>query len=162
MAKATGFGSARIREGVGDIGCGRARGRRMLWGCAAALLLGLSGCTYNPALGKWKIDQRTKETDVSYVDPLSTNIKKQTGNDTIELLKDSIVVSGGGKDIVENSIQYRIQELEGAGGTEVRIAQPRKDDPNNYDIDVFRVSPDGKSAHLETPSEIVELKRIDQ
>ena len=65
-------------------------------------------------LGKWKIDQRTKETDVSYVDPLSSNIKKQTGNNTIELLKDSIVVSGGGKDVVENSIQYQIQELEGA------------------------------------------------
>jgi hypothetical protein len=125
-------------------------------------LLALSGCTYNPALGKWKIEQRTKETDVTYVDPLSSYIKKHTGNDTIEFLKDSLVVSGGGKDIVEESIQYRIQELEGTGGTEVRIAQPRKDDPNNYDIDVFRVNPDGKSAHLETPSEIVELKRIEQ
>ena len=160
MTNGTGFGTATVPNQVVD--CEGGRGRRILPACALGLLMLLSGCTYNPALGKWKIDQRTKETYVSYVDPLSSNIKKQTGNDTIELLKDSIVVSGGGKDVVENGIQYRIQELEGQGGTEVRIAQPRKDDPNNYDIDVFRVSPDGKSAHLETPSEIVEFKRVEQ
>jgi hypothetical protein len=144
-----------------DSGCGGAwmRGR---WILALGLLVGLSGCTYNPLLGKWKIDQRTKETYVSYVDPLSHNIKKQTGNDTIEFLKDSIVVSGGPNQVTEDGIHYQITELEGGNGTEVKIYQPRKDDPNNYDIDTSRVSPDGKSAHLETPSEIVELKRIEQ
>lgn len=129
--------------------------------CAVALLAGLWGCTYNPLLGKWKIDQRTKETDVTYVDPLSHNIKKKTGNDTIEFEKNSIVVSGGAQPVTEDGIHYQITELEGSAGTEVKIYQPRKDDPNNYDIDVLRVAPDGKSAHLETPSEIVELKRID-
>jgi len=128
---------------------------------AIALLMGLSGCTYNPVLGKWKIDQRTKETYVSYVDPLSSNIRKQTGNDTIEFSKDSLVVSGGPNAVTEEGIHYQVTELEGSGGTEVKIYQPRKDDPNNYDIDVSRVAPDGKSAHLETPSEIVELKRIE-
>src|SRR5690348_17130236 len=106
-----------VRDGVGNLDGGRADGRRIIRACAAVLLLALSGCTYNPALGKWKIDQRTKETDVTYVDPLSSYIKKHTGNDTIEFLKDSLVVSGGGKDIVEDSIQYRTQELEGTGGT---------------------------------------------
>ena len=130
--------------------------------CAAALLVVLSGCTYDPLLGKWKIDQRTKETDVTYLDPLSHNIKKHTGNDTIEFLKDSIVVSGGLQPVTEDGINYQITELEGAAGTEVKIYQPRKDDPSNYDIDLSRVAPDGKSAHLETPSEVVELKRIDQ
>jgi hypothetical protein len=136
-------------------------GRFLLALSAAALMIGLSGCTYNPLLGKWKIDQRTKETDVSYVDPLSTHIKKQSGNDTIEFAKNSIVVSGGANSATEDGIHYQITELEGAGGTEVKIYQPRKDDPNNYDIDVSRVAPDGKSAHLETPSETVELKRIE-
>ncbi len=140
---------------------GRYRGRLFVAMCAMALLIGLSGCTYNPLLGKWKIDQRTKETYVSYVDPLSSNIKKQTGNDTIEFTKNSIVVSGGPNAVTEDGIHYQITELEGGAGTEVKIYQPRKDDPNNYDIDTSRVTPDGKSAHLETPSEIVELKRIE-
>ncbi len=122
--------------------------------------MGVAGCTHNPLLGKWKIDQRTKETYVSYVDPLSSNIKKHTGNDTIEFRKDSIEVSGGPNAVTESGINYQVTELEGEGGTEVKIYQPRKDDPSNYDIDVSRVAPDGKSAHLETPSEIVELKRI--
>jgi len=129
--------------------------------CAMAILTGLCGCTYNPLLGKWKIDQRTKETYVSYVDPLSSHIKKHTGNDTIEFTKTSIVVSGGPKAATEDGIHYQVTELEGAAGTEVKVYQPRKDDPNNYDIDTSRVAPDGKSAHLETPSEIVELKRIE-
>jgi hypothetical protein len=156
LAKGIGFGSRISRARVGSIKSAHA------WWlvCAAAMVVALSGCTYNPGLGKWKIDQRTKETYESYVDPLSSHIKKHTGNDTIELLKDSIVVSGGGKDIVETGIEYRIQELE-EGGTEVKIYQPRKDQPGQYDIDLFRVSSDGKSAHLETPSEIVELKRIE-
>jgi hypothetical protein len=135
--------------------------RSLTAACALALLMGLSGCTYNPLLGKWKIDQRTKETYVTYVDPLSSNIKKKTGNDTIEFAKDSIIVSGGPNAVTEDAIHYQITELEGGAGTEVKIYQPRKDDPNNYDIDVLRVAPDGKSAHLETPSEIVELKRIE-
>lgn len=129
--------------------------------CAVALLAGLWGCTYNPLLGKWKIDQRTKETYVSYVDPLSSNIKKQTGNDTIEFAKNSLTISGGPNAFTEDSIHYQITELPGSEGTEVKIYQPRKDDPNNYDIDTSRVAPDGKSAHLETPSEVVELKRIE-
>jgi hypothetical protein len=149
-----------VPEGFDDKGA-RRRYPWMLQLCAAALLLGLSGCTYNPLLGKWKIDQRTKETDVTYLDPLSHNIKKRTGNDTIEFLKDSIVISGGPQSVTEDGIHYQITELEGANGTEVKIYQPRKDDPNNYDIDLSRVAPDGKSAHLETPSETVELKRIE-
>jgi hypothetical protein len=129
---------------------------------ALGILIGLSGCTYNPLLGKWKIDQRTRETYVTYVDPLSSHIKKHTGNDTIEFRKDSLVVSGGPNQVTEDGIHYQTTELEGGNGTEVKIYQPRKDDPNNYDIDTSRVSPDGKSAHLETPSEIVELKRIEE
>ncbi len=161
MTNGTGFGSPMVPNGFDDKGA-RTRGRWTLHVCAAALLVALSGCTYNPLLGKWKIDQRTKETDVTYLDPLSHNIKKHTGNDTIEFLKDSIVISGGPQAVTEDGIHYQITELEGAAGTEVKIYQPRKDDPNNYDIDESRVAPDGKSAHLETPSEVVELKRIDQ
>jgi hypothetical protein len=137
------------------------RRRWLVAACVVGLLMGLSGCTYNPLLGKWKIDQRSKETYVTYVDPLSSNIKKKTGNDTIEFAKDSVAISGGANAVTENSIHYQVTELEGGAGTEVKIYQPRKDDPNNYDIDVTRVAPDGKSAHLETPSEIVELKRIE-
>ena len=159
MANAIGLGSAAIANVA--LNCAGGRGLWIMQACGLGLLITLCGCTYNPALGKWKIDQRTKETYVSYVDPLSSNIKKQTGNDTIEFLKDSIVVSGGGKDVVESGIQYRTQELEGQGGTEVRIFQPRKDSSGEFDIDVLRVNPDGKSSHLETPSEIVELKRLD-
>src|SRR5271155_244184 len=150
-----------VPKGLDDKGARTLR-RWTLLVCVAALLVGLSGCTYNPLLGKWKIDQRTKETDVTYLDPLSHNIKKHTGNDTIEFLKDSIVISGGAQPVTEDGINYQITELEGAAGTEVKIYQPRKDDPSNYDIDLSREAPDGKSAHLETPSEIVELKRIDQ
>jgi len=150
-----------VPKGLDDKGARTLR-RWTLLVCAAALLVGLSGCTYNPLLGKWKIDQRTKETDVTYLDPLSHNIKKHTGNDTIEFLKDSIVISGGPQPVTEDGINYQITELEGAAGTEVKIYQPRKDDPSNYDIDLSTVAPDGKSAHLETPSEIIELKRIDQ
>src|SRR5262249_55566225 len=105
-------------------------------------------------------DQRSKETYVSYVDPISSHIKKQTGNDTLEFRKDSVVISGGAKPMTETGIHYQITELEGSAGTEVKIYQPRKNHPNNNDIDTSRVTPDGKSAHLETPSEIVELKKI--
>ena len=160
MTKGTDFGCGKIVAVDND--AGRGGSRLIVAMCGVGLLIGLSGCTYNPLLGKWKIDQRTKETYVSYVDPLSSNIKKQTGNDTLEFDKTSIVVSGGPNAVTEDGIHYQITELEGGNGTEVKIYQPRKDDPNNYDIDVFRVTPDGKSAHLETPSEIVELKRIDQ
>jgi len=133
------------------------------WGIAglALIVLGLCGCTYNPLLGKWKIERRTKETYVSYVDPLSSNIKKQTGNDTIEFARDSLTISGGPRSFTEDGIHYQITELEGSAGTEIKVYQPRKDDPNNYDIDLLRVAPDGKSAHLETPSETAELKRIE-
>ncbi|HEY2106168.1 MAG TPA: hypothetical protein VGH29_10320, partial [Candidatus Binataceae bacterium] len=123
-----------------DFGCGKIAKVAAL--CAPALLFGLSGCTYNPLLGKWKIDQRTKETYVSYVDPLSTNIKKQTGNDTLEFAKDSIVISGGPNAVTEGGIHYQVTELEGGNGTEVKIYQPRKDNPDNPDIDVLRVAPD--------------------
>jgi len=161
LAKGTGFGSRIAPPQVIDLTNRRRRGLRLLGVGLVGLFIGLSGCTYNPSLGKWKIDQRTKETYVSYVDPLSSNIRKKTGHDTIEFRKDSIVISGGPKEAVETGIQYRIQELEGQAGTEVRVFQPRKDDSSQFDIDVLRVTPDGKSAHLETPSEIVELKRIE-
>lgn len=160
MTKGTDVGCGKIGN-VTAIDGGRG-GRRLFFAvCAAALLMGLSGCTYNPLLGKWKIDQRTKETYVSYVDPLSSNIKKQTGNDTIEFDKNSLTISGGVNGFTEDGIHYQVTELPGGEGTEVKIYQPRKDDPNNYDIDLSRVAPDGKSAHLETPSEVVELKRIE-
>jgi hypothetical protein len=161
LTKGTDFGCENIANVAVDNDAGRRGGGFMVAVCAIALLIGLSGCTYNPLLGKWKIDQRTKETYVSYVDPLSTNIKKHTGNDTIEFRNDTIVVSGGPNAVTEDGIHYQITELEGANGTEVKIYQPRKDDPNNYDIDVLRVTPDGKSAHLETPSETAELKRVE-
>jgi hypothetical protein len=160
LAKGTDVGCGTIGN-VGAHNSDRAAGRWLAAACAMALLMGLSGCTYNPLLGKWKIDQRTKETYVSYIDPLSSHIKKQTGNDTIQFDKNSITISGGANAVTEEAIHYQITELPGAEGTEVKIYQPRKDDPNNYDIDTLRVAPDGKSAHLETPSEIVELKRIE-
>jgi hypothetical protein len=161
LAKGNGFGCGKIANLAVDNGGERGGGRWMVAVCAMALLAGLSGCTYNPLLGKWKIDQRTKETYVSYVDPLSSNIKKHTGNDTIEFAKNSIMVSGGPNAVTEDGIHYQMTELPGGEGTEVKIYQPRKDDPNNYDIDLSRVAPDGKSAHLETPSEVVELKRVE-
>jgi hypothetical protein len=145
---------------LGNAG-GRGGARLILALCAMALAAGLCGCTYNPLLGKWKIDQRTKETYVSYVDPLSSNIRKQTGNDTIEFDKNSLAISGGPNTFTEDVIHYQITELPESAGTQVKIYQPRKDDPNNYDIDMARVAPDGKSVHLETPSEVVELKRIE-
>ena len=161
LIKGTDFGCEKIAQVAVENDVEREGGRYLVAVCAMALLFGLSGCTYNPLLGKWKIDHRTKETYVSYVDPLSTNIKKQTGNDMIEFDKNSIVISGGPNAVTEDGIHYQITELEGGAGTEVKIYQPRKDDPNNYDIDVLRVAPDGKSAHLETPSETAELKRIE-
>ncbi len=161
MTKGTDFGCGKVSKAAVVNDAGRGGGRFIFAVCAIALLIGLCGCTYNPLLGKWKIGQRTKETYVSYVDPLSTNIRKQTGNDTLEFDRDSIVVSGGPNAVTEDGIHYQITELPGGEGTEVKIYQPRKDDPNNYDIDVLRVTPDGKSAHLETPSETAELKRIE-
>jgi hypothetical protein len=160
LLKGTDFGRG-IAENLVERGgvCG---GRRMLVLSAAAILIGLSGCTYNPLLGKWKIDQRSKETYVSYVDPISSHIRKQTGNDTIEFRQNSVVISGGAKPMTEDGIHYQVTELEGSAGTEVKVYQPRKDDPNNYDIDTTRVTPDGKSAHLETPSEVVDLKKIEE
>ncbi len=140
----------------------RRRNRVLLTISIVALMIGASGCTYNPLIGKWQIDHRNKETYVSYVDPLSSHIKKQTGNTMIEFRKDSFEVSGGSKPATEQDIHYQVTELPGGEGTEVKIYQPRKDDPNNYDIDTARVSPDGKSAHLETPSEMVDLKRINE
>ena len=126
-----------------------------------ALMLFLAGCTHNPLLGKWTITSRDKEADASFLDELTQSVRTSTGATTIEFLKDSIVISGGPQSVTEDGIHYQITELEGANGTEVKIYQPRKDDPNNYDIDLSRVAPDGKSAHLETPSETVELKRIE-
>jgi hypothetical protein len=99
---------------------------------------------------------------VTYVDPLSKHIKKETGNTIIEFGQNSIAVSGGSKPATEDNIHYQVTQLPGGEGDEVKIYQPRKDDPNNYDIDTARVSPDGKTAHLETPSEMVDLKKIEQ
>ncbi len=129
---------------------------------AIALLLGTSGCTYNPIIGKWEIVNRSKETYASYVDPLSQHIKKQTGNTTIVFAQNSFEVTGGSSPATEQGIHYQVTELPGGEGNEVKIYQPRKDEPNNYDIDTARVSPDGKSAHLETPNTIVDLKKINE
>lgn len=140
----------------------RRRDRVLLTIAALAVMAGASGCTYNPLIGKWQIDHRTKETYVSYVDPLSKHIKKETGNTTIVFSQNSLEVSGGSKPATEQGIHYQVTELPGGEGNEVKIYQPRKDEPNNYDIDTARVSPDGKSAHLETPSEMVDLKKINE
>jgi len=161
LLKGTGFVFAQFANLSLGRGGAPAGGRFIIVVCAGLLAANLSACTYNPLLGKWKIDQRSKETYVSYVDPLSSNIKKQTGNNTIEFSKNSLAISGGANGFTEDGIHYQVTELPGSEGTEVKIYQPRKDDPNNYDIDTSRVAPDGKSAHLETPSEIVELKRIE-
>jgi len=143
-------------------GAHRRRHRWMLAAGALALIVGASGCTYNPLIGKWQIDHRSKETYVTYVDPLSKHIKKETGNTIIEFGQNSIAVSGGSKPATEDNIHYQVTQLPGGEGDEVKIYQPRKDDPSNYDIDTARVSPDGKTAHLETPSEMVDLKKIEQ
>jgi hypothetical protein len=140
----------------------RRRDRVLLTIAALAVMVGASGCTYNPLIGKWQIDHRNKETYVSYVDPLSKHIKKETGNTTIVFSQNSLEVSGGSKPATEQGIHYQVTELPGGEGNEVKIYQPRKDDPNNYDIDTARVSPDGKSVHLETPSEMVDLKKINE
>ena len=115
----------------------RMHGRWTLHVCAAALLLVLSGCTYNPLLGKWKIDQRTKETDVTYLDPLSHNIKKHTGNDTIEFLKDSIVISGGPQAVTEDGIHYQTTELEGGPAPKSRFISRARTTPTIM-ISTFR------------------------
>ncbi len=125
-----------------------------------ALAVVASGCTHNPVLGKWQIERRLKESNDSYLDRLSSNIRSSAGARIIEFRKDSIAVTGGAKSGLETGIKYRIQELE-SGGTEVRIFQPREGDPRNWDIDVCRVDHNNETAQLESPSELVELRRID-
>lgn len=126
---------------------------------AAALAVAIYGCTPNPLIGKWQIEQRSKETNESYLDRLSSNIRTSTGARMIEFRRHSILVTGGTKNASETGIKYRIQELEN-GGTEVRIFQPGKDDPHRWDIDVCRVDSNGQTAQLESKSELVQLKRM--
>ncbi|HTY55622.1 MAG TPA: hypothetical protein VMB26_10500 [Candidatus Binataceae bacterium] len=128
---------------------------------SAILMLTLAACTPNPLLGKWSIKSRDKETDASYIDELTSNVRTSTGAKTIEFRKDSIVVSGGPQEHTETGIKYIINELEG-GATDVQIVQARKGDPDNNDVDVCHIDSTGNSAQLESRNELVDLTRIGQ
>ena len=125
------------------------------------LMLALAGCTHNPMLGKWTIASRDKEADASYLDELTTNVRKSTGATTIEFLKDSIVTSGGPQDHTITGVTYIITELEG-GATDVQIVQARKSDPDNNDVDVCHIDKTGNAAQLESRTEVLGLTRAGQ
>ncbi len=125
------------------------------------LMLALAGCTHNPMLGKWTIASRDKEADASYLDELTTNVRKSTGATTIEFLKDSIVTSGGPQDHTITGVTYIITELEG-GATDVQIVQARKSDPDNNDVDVCHIDKTGNTAQLESRTEVLGLTRAGQ
>jgi hypothetical protein len=122
------------------------------------LILGAAGCTHNPLLGKWSIKSRDREAEATFVDQLTSILKKSSGATTVEFRKDSILVSGGPQDHTVNGVSYIIQELEG-GATTVQIMQPRKSDPDNNDVDVCHVDPTGNSAQLESRNTVIQLTR---
>ncbi len=124
---------------------------------ATFVAFALAGCGHNPALGKWNIGKREKEIVSSDVDELSHNIRSSTGATTIEFRKNSIIITGGSQDRVETNIDYSVQELE-SGAADVRILQPRKGD-TSADIDFLHIAPDGKTATIESRSEVVDLTR---
>jgi hypothetical protein len=136
-------------------------GKAARTGALVALMLALAGCTHNPLLGKWTIASRDKETDASYLDELTTNVKTSTGATTIEFLKDSIVTSGGPQEHTITGVSYIINELEG-GTTDVQIVQARKTDPDNNDVDVCHIDKSGNAAQLESRNEILHLTRTGQ
>jgi len=119
-----------------------------------------AGCTHNPMLGIWSISNREKEVPAAYLDELTTNIQKPTGATQIEFRKHSIVITGPGAQHRETGVKYSIRELEG-GAIDVRILQPRKGDTTR-DIDVCHVAASGNSARLESPTEVVDLVRIEK
>jgi hypothetical protein len=136
-------------------------GKAAKTGAIAVLALMIAGCTHNPLLGKWSIASREKEVDASYLDELTSNVRRSTGATTIEFRKDSILISGGPQEHTETGIRYIITELEG-GATDVQIVQRRKSDPNSDDVDVCHIDSKGDAASLESRNEILHLTRIGQ
>jgi hypothetical protein len=136
-------------------------GNALRTGAMMMVMLAIAGCTHNPMLGKWTIASREKEADASYLDELTTNVRKSTGATTIEFLKDSIVTSGGPQDHTITGVTYIITELEG-GATDVQIVQKRKSDPDNNDVDVCHIDKTGNTAQLESRNEVLGLTRAGQ
>ncbi len=129
------------------------------WRCGIMVVaLTLVGCGHNPALGKWSIGKREKEVETSDIDELTHDIRTSTGATTIEFRKDSIVISGGAADQTENNIDYSVGGMD-SGATNVRILQSRKGD-TSADIDTLHIAPDGKTATLESRTEVVDLTRV--
>lgn len=135
---------------------------RVRWCRCGIILVALTliGCGQNPALGKWSIGKREKEVETSDIDELTHDIRSSTGATTIEFRKDSIVISGGGADQTEHNIDYSVSGMD-SGATNVRILQSRKGD-TSADIDTLHIAPDGKTATLESRTEVVDLTRIEQ
>ncbi|MHB8382232.1 MAG: hypothetical protein ACYDC3_07815 [Candidatus Binataceae bacterium] len=128
------------------------------WRCGILVVsLAIAGCGHNPALGKWNIGKREKETETSDIDELSHDIRTAADATTIEFRKDSIVISGGTANQTESNIDYSVAPLEG-GATDIRILQPRKGD-TSADIDTLHIAADGKTAQLESRTEVVDLTR---
>ena len=128
------------------------------WRCGVLVVaLALAGCGHNPAIGKWNIGKREKETETSDIDELTHDIRTAADATTIEFLKDSIVISGGTANQTETNIDYSVAGLEN-GATDVRILQSRKGD-TSADIDTLHIAPDGKTAQLESRTEVVDLTR---
>lgn len=131
------------------------------WRCGILVVaLTLVGCGHNPALGKWSIGKREKEVETSDLDELTHDIRTSTGATTIEFRKDSIAISGGAANQTETNIDYSVGGMDG-GATNVRILQSRKGD-TSADIDTLHIAPDGKTATLESRTEVVDLTRIQE
>ena len=126
-------------------------------GSLALVVTTLAGCGGNPASGTWTIGQRQKELEATYLDELTTNIRKSTGATQIEFQKDSIVISGGAQPHTETGVIYSVDELPG-GAVDIRILQPRAGDTTK-DVDILHIDKTGNSAQLETPTELVDLTR---
>lgn len=142
-----------VAEGLVD-----ALGGVRWWRCGIMIVaLMLVGCGHNPAIGKWSIGKREKEIETSDLDELTHDIRTATGATTIEFRKDSIVISGGSADQTEHNIDYSVGGMD-SGATNVRILQSRKGD-TSADIDMLHIAPDGKTATLESRTEVVDLTR---
>jgi hypothetical protein len=120
-----------------------------------------AGCSRNsnPILGKWSIAQREKELDTSFVDELIQNSKSSTGATTLEFRPDSILITGSAPEHLETGVKYYVTPLEG-GAFDVRIMQKQGGDPDNNDVDLCHIEPDGKTARLESRNAVYRLSRL--
>jgi len=124
------------------------------------LTFALAGCTHNPLLGKWSIEKREKEAPTSSLDELTSNVQSSTGATEIDFRKHSIVIWNKAGKHREKGVEYSIQELE-SGATDIRILQPAGGDTHR-DIDVCHLDATGKTAQLESATEVLDLARIEK